>query len=126
MQRFVLTGLFLMFLVSVISCSGPTIKKPEQLIPKSRFEKMLTDIYKARGLYNLNNKSEELKKLTETDLYYSVLKKYDTPDSVFIRSLVYYSSFPKNFDKIQAEILEQLNRSQEQFHPKEELNLKAE
>lgn len=126
MQRFVLTALLMVLLGSVISCSGPTIKKPEQLIPKLRFEKMLIDIYKARGLYELNNKSEELKKLSQADLYYSVLKKYDTPDSVFIRSLIYYSSFPKNFDKIQAEILDELNRSQEQFHPKEELNIKPE
>lgn len=124
MQRFVLTGLFLVLLISVISCSEPTISKPDKLIPKSRFEKILIDIYKARGLFELNNKSEELKKLTEADLYYSVLKKYDTPDSVFIRSLIYYSSFPKDFDKIQAEIMDYLNQSQEQFHPQEELDIK--
>lgn len=124
MQRFVLTGLFLMLLISVISCSEPTISKPDKLIPKSRFEKILIDIYKARGLYDLNNKSPELKKLKEADLYYSVLKKYDMPDSVFIRSLIYYSSFPKDFDKIQAEIMDYLNQSQEQFHPQDELNMK--
>ena len=66
---------------------------------------------------------KNIQKVSSTDLYYSVLKKYEVADTVFIRSLIYYSSFPKEFEKMHVEIVDNLNQMELQFKPKDKLNL---
>lgn len=56
--------------------------------------------------------------LTSEDLYYSVLKKYNVPDSLFEKSFVYYASFPKDFEKIYAAVLDKATQIQEQYKGK--------
>jgi hypothetical protein len=122
------TVLSLVFLFSgMFSCTHNTIEKPDQLIGKDKFVKMLTDIYIIQGMnLDVDNPQDSIKKITQTDLYYSILKKYSVADTVFIRSLIYYSSFPKNYEKMHVEIINKLNESQEQFKPKERLQIKDE
>jgi hypothetical protein len=112
--------------LGLYSCSETNVRKPEKLIERDKFEKMLTDIYMVQGITNMNTQNAELKKISQTDLYYSVLKKYDVADTVFIRSLIYYSSFPKEYEKMQNEIMDQLNETGDQFRPKEKLNVTKE
>jgi hypothetical protein len=104
------------------SCTNTNIKKPDQLIAKDEFIRMMVDIYLSQGVQVGNPQVKSLQKVTHTDLYYSVLKKYNMPDTVFIRSLIYYSSFPKEYEKIQTEIMNLLNETELQFKPKEKLN----
>lgn len=111
------------FLAFFSSCSTTTVRKPEKLIPKARFEKMMVDIYLLQGFNSRINRKEDLKKVSMADLYYSVLKKYEVSDTVFISSLVYYSSFPKEFEKMQNRIMDNLNESEEQFFPKDKLKM---
>jgi hypothetical protein len=105
------------------SCSRTTVKKPDKLISKDKFEKMMVDIYLIQGFNSGIIRNEDLKKLSQTDLYYSVLKKYDVPDTVFIRSLIYYSSFPKEYEKMQIQIMNELNESELQFKPIDKLEI---
>ena len=84
---------------------------------------MMVDIYIIQGFNLSMNKDSTLKKITQTDLYYSVLNKYSVPDSVFIRSLIYYSSFPKEYEKMQVQIMNSLNESEQQFKPKDKLKV---
>ena len=103
------------------SCHNTTIEKPKQLIKKDQFVKMMVDIYLIQGMNTGADPKSTLKKITQTDLYYSVLKKYSVADTVFIRSLMYYSSLPKEYEKMHVEIMNILNESEEQFKPKDKL-----
>jgi len=110
--------LFVAILSGLSSCYSTSIKKPDKLIKKDKFVKMMVDIYLVQGI-NPEQKIDTIhKKLTQTDLYFSVLKKYDVPDTVFIRSLIYYSSFPKEYEKMHVQIMDNLKESELQFKPK--------
>jgi hypothetical protein len=105
------------------SCYNTTLPKPEKLIPKDKFLKMMVDIYLVQGIDKTPQDIKELGKLTQTDLYYSVLKKYSVADTVFVRSLIYYSSSPKEYEKMHVQIMDILNASELQLKPQEKLNL---
>lgn len=175
--------LFIVIVTSMTSCFNTSVPKPDKLIPKDKFVKIMVDIYLMQsvnieplnlknqkkdtskiGLKNLINlkndtskigmknlkdqkkdiskhgmkilttqtmdtskiglkKLKEIKKITSTDLYYSVLKKYSVADTVFVRSLIYYSSIPKEYEKMHVQIMAILNESELQFKPKDKLNM---
>ncbi len=105
------------------SCHNTSIKKPDQLIPKDKFEKIMVDMYLIQGVNSGPMQKSIFKKVNHTDLYYSVLKKYSVTDVVFIRSLVYYSSFPKDYEKIHVQIMNILKESEQQYRPKDKLQV---
>lgn len=117
--------LFLVFTIGMTGCLNTSIPKPEELIPRDKFIKLMVDVYLVQGLQGTSMEVEVLKKVTQTGLYYSVLNKHAVEDTVFIRSLIYYSSFPKDYEKMHAEILDVLNESQLQLKPQEKLNLEV-
>jgi hypothetical protein len=126
MKHFVVI-LFLASLFSgMVSCSHNSIEKPDQLISKSEFVKMMVDIYLIQGINTDALKPDSIKKITQTNLYFSVLKKYSVADTVFVRSLVYYSSFPKSYEKMHLEIMNILNQYQGQYKPTERLKTREE
>ncbi|HAH22399.1 MAG TPA: hypothetical protein DCL77_01285 [Prolixibacteraceae bacterium] len=125
MKQWIGIVLFMVFVTSMTSCYNTTLPKPDKLISKNKFVKMMVDIYLVQGINNGLSSKNELKKLTQTDLYYSVLKKYSVPDTVFIRSLIYYSSFPKEYEKMHVEIMDILNQSELQIKPQQKLDLKT-
>lgn len=117
--------LFMGFVTSLTSCSNTTIQKPDKLIEKDKFMKMMVDVYLVQGMNidpNGPARIKELKKITQTDLYFSILKKYSVADTVFVRSLIYYSSFPKEYEKMHVQIMSILKESELQFKPKDKLN----
>jgi hypothetical protein len=126
MKQFIGLVLFAVLLGGLFSCTSTTIRKPDKLISKDEFVKVMVDIYLIQGMNLEASKPDSLKKIKQTDLYFSVLKKHDIPDTVFIRSLIYYSSFPKDYEKIHTQIMNVLKEKEEQFKPKDKLNVKAE
>lgn len=114
-----LIGTFLLALLfsGLSSCHHNTIEKPDKLISKSTFTKMMVDMYLIQAMKLDTANQPKLKKVTQTDLYFSVLKKYSVADTVFIRSLMYYSSFPKDYEKMHVEIMNILNEKEEKFRP---------
>ncbi len=122
MKHFIGIVLFVILLSGLSSCYNTSIPKPEKLIKKDKFVKMMVDIYLVQGIELSQHKDTTIRKITQTDLYFSVLKKYNEPDTVFIRSLIYYSSFPKDYEKMHEEIMNQLKESELQFKPKEKLD----
>jgi len=95
MKQFIGILLFIAIASGLSSCYNTEIKKPKKLIPKDKFEKIMADIYLINGMSVGVGSQNTLKRVTQSDLYFSVLKKYDVPDTVFVRSLIYYSSFLK-------------------------------
>lgn len=84
---------------------------------------MMVDVYMVQAIDMNTQDVKELQKVTQTDLYYSVLKKYSVADTVFIRSLIYYSSFPKEYEKMHVQIMDILNESELQLKPQKKLDL---
>jgi len=123
MKQFIGILLFAAFLTGMNSCYNTSVKKPDKLIPKDKFVKMMVDIYIIQGINTDSNTPKDLKKVSQTDLYYSVLNKYSVPDTVFIRSLNYYSSFPKEFEKLHVLIMNELNEKELQYKPKDKLKV---
>jgi hypothetical protein len=115
--------LFTAFISGLSSCFKTSISKPDNLIPKDKFVKMMVDVYLIQGINSGSTTDKVLKKITQTDLYYSLLKKYSVADTVFIRSLLYYSSFPKEYEKMHLQITNILNESELQFTPADKLKL---
>jgi hypothetical protein len=122
MKQFIGILLFVTLLSGLSSCYNTSIDKPAKLIKKDKFVKMMVDIYLVQGVH-IDQKVDSIhKKLTQTDLYYSVLKKYDVPDTIFIRSLIYYSSFPKEYEKMHVQVMDILKEAELQYKPKEKLD----
>ena len=130
--------LFMVIVTSMTSCFNTSVQKPDKLIPKDKFVKMMVDIYLMQGVninpLNLKDIKKDtskiglknlkvINKISSTDLYYSVLKKYSVADTVFVRSLIYYSSIPKEYEKMHVQIMDILNESELQFKPKDKLNM---
>ena len=118
--------LFTAFISGLSSCFVTSVPKPDNLIPKDKFMKMMVDVYLFQGINNGSVSAKELEKVTPTDLYYSILNKYSVADTVFVRSLIYYSSFPKEYEKMHLQIMNILKESELQFKPKEKLNTETE
>ena len=125
MKQWIGILLFMVFVAGMSSCYNTTLSKPDNLIPNDKFVKMMVDVYLIQGLNNAMPDVKDLQKVTQTDLYFSVLEKYSVPDTVFIRSLIYYSSFPKEYEKMHVQIMDILNKSELQLKPQEKLDLEV-
>lgn len=82
---------------------------------------MLVDVHLTKA-YEQYQRYDSLK-LSSTDLYYSVLAKYNIADSVFTRSVIFYSSHPKEYEKMYNEVLDKLNAMEQEMRDKQELNV---
>ncbi len=99
------------------SCEKPVVEKPKDLVSKDKMIDMLTDIHISESMYQTRRyTSQDMRKITEADLYYSVLKKYEVADSTFERSLIYYSSLPKEYERIYSRVLNKLNEMEQEIN----------
>jgi len=109
-------GLTLAILLSVfISCDNEVIKKPDHLIKEKEMINMLVDIHLAEATYNRMRYDSIVRNSSSVNFYYSVLDKYQVPDSVFEKSFVYYASSPKNFEKMYREVMNKLSETEQSF-----------
>jgi len=107
---FFLLGFFLL-----VSCGEGWIEKPKGLIPPTKMVDVLYDMHLADAIFQNKGNDKAFEKLKSEDFYYSVLKKYNIADSVFEKSIIYYSNFPKDFEKIYAAVLDRANQVQEEL-----------
>jgi hypothetical protein len=108
MNKF-LQAIFLFCIVLIVSCDEPPIPKPEQLVSEKKMIDMLVDIHLAEAMFGQLRYDSDYSKLTSADYYYSVLEKHNMPDSIFEKSLVYYASEPRDFEKMYQKVLDKLN-----------------
>jgi hypothetical protein len=115
---------FLILVMALVfsACEEPVVEKPKKLVPRDRMVDMLTDMHIAESVFqNRRYSSDQVFQFTEADFYYSILKKYNVVDSTFEKSLIYYSSYPKEFEKIYSRVLNKLNEmEQEQLQKQQE------
>ena len=76
---------------------------------------MLVDMHLAEATYIRFRYDSLMKKKSSVDFYYSILNKYDVPDSLFEKSFVYYASEPKNFEKMYRKVMSQLSETEQEL-----------
>jgi hypothetical protein len=100
----------------IVSCDKPEVGKPENLIKEDKMIEMLKDIHLAEATFsNRRYQDTLLSKSSSANFYYSVLDKYQVPDSVFEKSFIYYASQPKKFEKMYRQVMNQLNEMEQEF-----------
>jgi hypothetical protein len=110
------TLIILAFIVTTfVSCDKPVIEKPRHLVKEKQMVNMLVDIHLAEATFNRMRYDTLFRNSSSVNFYYSVLAKYEVPDSVFERSFVYYASNPKNFEKMYRQVMNKLGETEQGF-----------
>jgi peptide subunit release factor RF-3 len=118
--------ILIVLMLAVAACDEPVVPKPKHLVKESQMIDMLVDIHLAEASYNKFRYDSTMKDNSSVNFYYSVLEKYSIPDSLFERSLVYYASNPKNFDKMYRKVTSRLSQMEQEFSGRKEELLKFE
>ena len=125
MRKAIQIALFLLTIV-VVGCDEPIMPKPEHLIKEKQMIDMLVDIHLAEATYNKFRYDSIMKNNSSTNFYYSVLNKYQVPDSVFEQSYVYYASVPKDFEKMYRKVMNKLSEKEQELSGRKEQLLEFE
>ncbi len=110
--------LFAILVIAVLAfaaCDNLPVEKPENLIKKGKMIDMLVDIHIAEATYRHMRYDSVFKNSSSADFYYSVLEKYQVPDSVFEKSFVFYASTPKSFEKMYRKVMNKLSEKEQQY-----------
>jgi peptide subunit release factor RF-3 len=116
--------ILIVLMLAVAACDEPVVPKPQHLVKESQMIDMLVDIHLAEASYNKFRYDSTMKDNSSVNFYYSVLEKYSVPDTLFERSLVYYASNPKNFDKMYRKVTSRLSEMEQSFSGRKEELLK--
>lgn len=109
--RFRLKPVFLIVVTAFLAmaCDDEVVQKPRHLVKRDKMISVLTDMHLAEAVYQTKRfSSKELNIYSESDFYYTILRKHSLADSVFEKSLIYYSSKPKEFEKIYTRVINRL------------------
>ncbi|MGE4585780.1 MAG: DUF4296 domain-containing protein [Mangrovibacterium sp.] len=115
-----------LLLLSAVSCKEKGIPKPEDLIGKKQMVNILYDIHLSEAMaeqYRYNN--PDSLKLDAGELYQGILNKYRLADSTLIRSILYYSSYPKIYEEIYARVIERMNMEQGEMNKPKEIKVRS-
>lgn len=104
----------LLLFVSV-SCQKTPYDKPKKLIKKDEMINMLVDMHLAESTYNHFRSDSAFINVTSSMFYYSILDKYQVPDSIFEKSYVYYASKPRNFDKMYRTVMSKISVLEQEY-----------
>ena len=111
--------------VFTYSCKEKGFPKPEQLISEKKMVNILYDLHISGALAERyrNNRNTDSLILDSKALYQSVLNKYELQDSVLAKSIVYYSSYPKLYERIYTQVVERMNMEQEEMRQHEDIKV---
>lgn len=116
-----ITGILLVFLFFMAACDQPVVEKPKPLIKEKMMIDMLVDIHLAEATFIATGGMNDQKKVgSSADFYYSVLEKYNVPDTVFEKSFVFYASNPKNFEKMYRKVMSNLSETEQELSGRKE------
>jgi hypothetical protein len=112
--------LFSIILLVTISCSNN--EDNQKIIDKSTMIEVLVDIHLADATLSIANLKIN-RDTSEIELYYGdVLKKYRITQNQIDNSLKYYTSRPKEFEKIYEKVSEKLAKMESEFLQKQPKN----
>ena len=113
--------LFLFLVLTIVGCEDEILKKPENLVKENLMIDMLVDIHLAEATYNRFRHDSIMENNSSANFYYSVLEKYQVPDSVFEQSFVFYASKPKNFEKMYRKVMNNLSQLEQEYSGRKEI-----
>lgn len=99
----------------VVACEKPIIPKPDDLIKQDKMIEMLVDMHLAEATHTKFRYDSIMKNNSSVNFYYSVLAKYEIPDSVFEKSFLYYASNPKSFEKMYRKVMSDLSQKEQEL-----------
>jgi hypothetical protein len=109
-----ITG-FLILVLFIVSCEEETSDRPPHLISRDKMVGILVDIHLSDAAFQVRRySSEQMRKFNESDIYYSVLRKHHVADSIFEKSLIYYSGKPKEYEKIYTRVINRLTEMEQE------------
>ena len=111
--------LLLLFFVFV-SCDKLPVEKPENLIKEKKMIDMLVDIHIAEATFIHMRYDSIIRNSSSANFYYSILEKYEVPDSVFEQSFVFYASVPRDFEKMYRKVMNQLSEVEQEYSGRKE------
>ena len=124
MKRSILIISILLFIFS--SCTETGYQKPEDLISEKKMVKILYDIHLYQAVYNNKKYGKDSLRFDDKDIHFSILKKHGIEDTLFIESIIYYSSYPKVYERIYKEVIDQLVMQEQELNEKEAVKIHPE
>ena len=113
MKKYILILIILFW--AFVSCDKLPVEKPENLIKEKQMIDMLVDIHIAEATYRHLQYDSVIRKSSSSNFYYSILDKYQIPDTVFEKSFVFYASSPKNFEKMYQDVMNKLSQIEQEY-----------
>lgn len=108
--------IFLAFVfLAFVACDDVPFEKPDNLVKEKKMIDMLVDIHIAEATYSHVRYDSIMQNTTSADFYYSILDKYEVPDSVFEKSFVFYASTPKHFEKMYRKVMSKLSAIEQDY-----------
>ena len=103
-----------------VSCDKLPVEKPDNLIREKKMINMLVDMHIAEATFNHIRHDSIIGKNLSANFYYSILEKYEVPDSVFEKSFVFYASTPREFEKMYRKVMNQLSEVEQDYSGRKE------
>jgi len=126
--------LLILFISTVFSCTdkksnseyGEGIHKPDDLISNGKMVNILYDLHLSEAFsdyYSENNKGNKNGDtvFSSKDFYKAVLDKYEISDSTLSASIIYYSTFPKKYEKLYVQVCERIGMNLEAVKAKNKI-----
>jgi len=113
MKKYIL--ILITFFWAYISCDKLPVEKPENLIKEEQMIDMLVDIHIAEATYRHMQFDSVIRNSSSSNFYYSILDKYQIPDTVFEKSFVFYASSPKQFEKMYQDVMNKLSQIEQEY-----------
>ncbi len=107
--------IFSLLFFAFISCDKLPVEKPEDLINEKDMIKMLIDIHIAEATFNHMRYDSIIRNSSSANFYYSILEKYQVPDSVFEKSFIFYASTPKHFEEMYQDVMNKLSEIEQDY-----------
>ena len=104
----------------LLGCTAPETKTPTGILSEVEFGNLLKDVHLAEAAFELNkSKGLENAKNSLANSCQSIYKKYDVTDTIFSKSLDYYTKNPEMLEKIYTDILERLTEKRSTLNQQE-------
>lgn len=109
----------LLVLVSCCLWSCDSNERPQGILSEKEMVPMLIDVYISEGrVSSLSLKRDSSLKVFE-DLEVKLFEKYNTTDSIYRASMIYYYDRPKQMEKIYEVVLDSLNLREQRLKDEE-------
>ena len=112
----------------VYSCEEKGFVKTKDIINEKEMVDILYDLHLAKSMSGINYYTEEgdTLKYTSDDFYQAVLDKYDIEDSTLANSIIYYSAYPKIYEKIYQQVVDRFNQGQDELTKNTNMSIEGE